>query len=102
MLNGERSQTLDPVLAFVQAGDVMEDLAAVVEEGLATLHGHFFQRFQAVRHKPGADHVHPAYALGSQLFQGGLSVGLQPFGLAKARLEGQQCALGRDAKRCAR
>ena len=93
VLLGHAAQRRDPVVVVVQAGDVVKLLAARVQEGLAHFHVDFFQRLQAVAGEAGAHHVHPPRARLAQRLDGGLGVGLQPLGLAKARLEGDAVAL---------
>ena len=69
-----------------------------MQEGFARFLADFLQRFQAVAGESGADHVHAFGAAACQLDQRRLGVGLQPFGLAKARLEGHQVLRGRQAQ----
>ena len=77
----------DPLVLVVQAGDVVELLAAGREERVARLDVDLFQRLQAVGGEAGADHVDPPHALRGERAQRRLGVGLQPLGLAEAALE---------------
>jgi hypothetical protein len=69
-------------------------LATRLEEIVAAFLGDFFQGFQAVGDEAGADHVDAADALAAPFVQGRRGVGLQPFGLAEARLEADLELLG--------
>jgi hypothetical protein len=73
--------------------------AARVQKRLAGFHVDFFQRFQAVAGEAGADHIHPLRTCLGQGHQRGLGVGLQPFGFAKARLEGDGVLVLAQAQR---
>ena len=89
MLLCNTAQGRHPGRAVVQAGDVLKLLAACVQKGFACFLVDFFQRFQAVTGKAGADQID---TLGASLChgnQGRLGIGLQPFSFAKARLEGE-------------
>ena len=76
----------------------MEGLAALFHESLLALERDLFQRLQTVGDEARAHHVHPPHALGGELLQGGLGVGLEPLRLAEARLEGDEHALARHAE----
>ena len=93
MLGADLCQGADPGGAVVQAGDVAELFAACVQKRFACFHADFFQRFQAVAGKAGADHINAFGAFFGQFDQRGLGVRLQPFGLAKARLESDLVAV---------
>ena len=78
---------MDPQRRIVEALDVAELLAAVVEECLADLHVDLFQRLDAVGHEAGADHIDAPDSLAGQLLHRRLGVGPDPFVAAEQRLE---------------
>ena len=55
MLLRNIGQCADPGLRIVEAGDIAELLAAGMQEGFFGFHGDFFQRFEAIHRKTGAD-----------------------------------------------
>jgi hypothetical protein len=59
MVEGDVAQGAKPVVALVEAGDVVILLPAGVEKVRLALDGDFFQGFQAVGGKTGADGIHP-------------------------------------------
>jgi hypothetical protein len=75
-------------MLVVEAGDVVELLAARGQEGATRLDRDLFQRLQAIGAETRAHHVDPLDPLACQRDERGLGVGLQPFGLAEAALEG--------------
>ena len=58
----------------------------------------FFQGFQAVGDEAGADHIDASGFAMAEFFQRGLGVRFEPFGLAEARLEGDQILLRAQAQ----
>ena len=67
---------IDPVVILVERWNVVELLATSAEKVIAGLLGNFFQRFEAIGDKTGADHVNATDALGAHVVQGGGGVGL--------------------------
>ncbi|MNT05982.1 hypothetical protein D3C72_1406300 [compost metagenome] len=70
-----------------------------MHEGFAHLLVDLFQGFQAIGGKAGAHDLHMPGALLREGDQAGLGVGLQPLGLAKARLEGDHVLALTQAQR---
>ena len=58
----------------------------------------FFQRFQAVGDKAGADYVHAFGLLFAQLLERDCRVRLEPFGFAETRLEAEKILLRLQAQ----
>jgi hypothetical protein len=56
-------------------------------EFLARADAELLQRLEAVRHKSGADHVHPLAPFAREVDQRLLGVRLEPLRIAEARLE---------------
>ena len=80
-------QRLDPGIVFVERRDVVIGLAAGRNEIVAAFLSYFFQRLEAVGNEAGADDIDALLSLSAQCLQRWCGVGLQPFGLAEARLE---------------
>ena len=95
---GQIAQGADPLRVVVQAGDVVKHLATGVQKGFAGLHADFFQGFQAVAGEAGAHHVDAFDTSLTQRDQGGLGVGLQPFGTAQTRLKSHLEGIARQTQ----
>jgi len=87
MLVRDVAQGINPLGVVVEAGNVMKHFATGMQKGFACLHVNFFQRFQAVAGKAGADNIDPFDAGLAHGNQRGLGVGLQPLGATQARLK---------------
>ena len=83
---GER---INPVIAFVEAGDVVEFAAARCKESLFAFDGDFFQRFQAIADEAGADDIHPPRVRCAQFRQRLVRSGAKPSAIARVRLESE-------------
>ena len=92
---GESDQ---PIMPGVQAGQVVELLAAGAQEGVAHLDADLLQRLQAVDGKTRAHHVDFSDATPREVDQRGLGVGLQPLGLAEAALERDDKVIGTETQ----
>src|SRR6266513_5816047 len=71
----EVSQGTNPVVPLVEAGQQVEFPASRIEEDFSALDADFFERFQALRHETGTDHIHAAHALPAEVGQGGRGIG---------------------------
>ena len=80
-------QCMYPIVALIQAGDVTVFAASRMQEIFLAFQCDLFQRFQAVGHETGTDYIYTPGFLCSPGFQGGGSIGLEPFCLAEAGLE---------------
>lgn len=69
-----------------------------MQEGLAAFHRDLLERFEAVGRKTGAGDVDALHARGAEFAQRGFGIGLEPFGLAEARLEGHAVVRGCEAQ----
>ena len=78
------AQRLDPLMPVVEAGDVVQFLAATGEEVAFGLDGDFFEGFQAVGDEAGTDHIDTPRAGLAQRLEGRGGVRLQPLRLAEA------------------
>src|SRR5262245_7886960 len=79
----------DAVIAVVEAGDVAELLAAVIEEDLLVLHGDFAERLDAIGGEAGRDDGDPLHSVARQRLYCLVGVRLEPLGASEARLEGE-------------
>ena len=77
----------------------MKLLAAGFEKAGAAFHRQFFQGFQAVGGEARSDHVDASHAVAAERCQRLVGVGLQPFGAAEARLEGEAILLRVESQR---
>ena len=78
----------------VQCRDVVVVFAAVLQEKVTVGHRHFFQGFEAVGGKAGADDAHTVAACFSECADGLIGVGLQPGFFAEAGLINELVAFG--------
>src|SRR5437763_7357542 len=81
-------QRRDPKRVLVEAWDEGAFRSPGLEKGFASAEAYFFQCFQAIRHKGGADYRQPLDSLMGQADQFQIAVRLQPGISAKARLKG--------------
>ena len=65
----EFGQGPDPVVLLVKAGNVAKHLSARLKEFVLAFHGYFFECFQAVGRKAGADDINAFDTRSAQLGQ---------------------------------
>ena len=78
-----------------------EILAASLMKLFCRFVANFIDRFQTIHHKAGIEHCNGFYALLCQFHKGFVSVRLEPFFWAKARLECRAELLFIHAETCA-
>src|SRR5262245_57548408 len=79
----------DSALAVVEAGNVTELLPAMHAEDFLVLLGDLFERLDAIGGEAGRDNGDAFDTRPRQGFHRLIGVGLDPFGTAEARLEGE-------------
>ena len=67
-------QRVYPVIAFIEARDIMKLMAPSLDKNGFAFHGDFFKGFEAIGNKTGTDYINAPGILFTELFQGKRSV----------------------------
>src|SRR5688500_1919100 len=78
LLQHDISQGLNPVVPFIEAGDVVKFPTACLQEGGFAFDRDFFERYQAIGYKTGSYHVHAPEFLPAEFSEHVRGIGPEP------------------------